>query len=178
MARALKYLLYGVAAFAAGTSAAPVCSAPGGGGASPRVFEAEDATLGGTTVDTAQAGFTGELHIHDSSPQLRVLIPNLIVRSGTGYVTGFEDATDKVTFTIDSETTQLYDLSIRAAAIYGEKRTTVILNGGASSEVLFPAADTWADIAGGQLLLNAGDNTVEIVSNWGWYVPRPLHLKK
>ncbi|EAQ93088.1 hypothetical protein CHGG_01323 [Chaetomium globosum CBS 148.51] len=162
MARALKYLLYGVAAFAAGTSAAPVCSAPGGGGASPRVFEAEDATLGGTTVDTAQAGFTG-----------------------TGYVTGFEDATDKVTFTIDSETTQLYDLSIRAAAIYGEKRTTVILNGGASSEVLFPAADTWADIAGGQLLLNAGDNTVEIVSNWGWYLidsitltpsaPRPAH---
>ena len=100
------------------------------------------------------------------------LFPNRIAnpRSGTGYVTGFEDASDKLTFTIDSEATQLYDLTIRAAAIYGEKRTTVILNGGASSEVLFPAADDWADIAGGQLLLNAGDNTVDIVSNWGWYV--------
>jgi mannan endo-1,4-beta-mannosidase len=91
-------------------------------------------------------------------------------------VTGFEDAADKLTFTIDSEATQLYDLSIRVAAIYGEKRTSVILNGGASSEVLFPAADDWADIAGGQLLLNAGDNTVDIVTNWGWYVPQPSHV--
>lgn len=85
-------------------------------------------------------------------------------------MTGFSDATDKVTFTVDSTSTQLYDFTIRAAAIYGDKRTSVILNGGASSEVYFPAADTWADIAAGQLLLNQGSNTIEIVNNWGWSV--------
>jgi mannan endo-1,4-beta-mannosidase len=71
------------------------------------------------------------------------------------------------------------------AAIYGDKHTSVVLNGGASSDVSFPASDTWANIAAGQLLLNQGSNTIDIVSNWGWYlvdsititpsVPRPAH---
>lgn len=94
----------------------------------------------------------------------------LIVIPGTGYVTGFDESADKVTFTVNSATTRLYDLSIRAAAIYGDKRTTVVLNGGASSEVFFAAGETFVDVAAGQLLLNPGDNTVDIVSNWGWYV--------
>jgi mannan endo-1,4-beta-mannosidase len=84
-------------------------------------------------------------------------------------VTGFDQATDKITFTVDSATTQLYDFSIRVAAIYGDKRTTVVLNGGASSEVFFPAGTTFTDVAAGQLLLNQGSNTIDIVNNWGWY---------
>lgn len=91
---------------------------------------------------------------------------------GSGYVTGFDEATDKITFEVESATSQLYDLSIRIAAIYGDKHTTVVLNGGASSDVAFTASDTWADISGGQLLLNEGTNTIELVSNWGWYVFR------
>ncbi|KAK5655077.1 hypothetical protein OQA88_5976 [Cercophora sp. LCS_1] len=128
----------------------------------PKTYEAEDAVLSGTTVATAQAGFTG-----------------------TGYVTGFDEGSDKITFTIPSASTRLYDLTIRVAAIYGEKRTTVILNGGAASEVYFPSSTTWADISAGQVLLNEGDNTLEIVNNWGWYLidsitvaasaPRPAH---
>lgn len=69
---------------------------------------------------------------------------------------------------MDSETTRLYDLTIRVAAIYGEKRTTVVLNNGPASEVYFPAGDSFVDIAAGQVLLNQGDNTIDIVNNWGW----------
>ncbi|KAL2022635.1 hypothetical protein VTK56DRAFT_4979 [Thermocarpiscus australiensis] len=127
-----------------------------------RTFEAEDAILSGTNVDTAHPGFTG-----------------------TGYVTGFDQATDKVTFNISSDSSKLYDLSIRVAAIYGEKRTYVVINGGASSEVYFPASDVFTSIAAGQVLLEQGFNTIDIVNNWGWYLidsitltpspPRPPH---
>ncbi|KAK4156194.1 mannan endo-1,4-beta-mannosidase [Chaetomidium leptoderma] len=151
MTRTLKYFLCGIVALAAGANAAPSCPAstttPTDPVATGQTFEAEDAVLSGTVVDTAQTGFTG-----------------------TGYVTGFEDATDKVTFIVDSATTKLYDLSIRAAAIYGDKRTSVVLNGGASSEVFFAAGETFADVPAGQLLLNEGSNTIDIVSNWGWYL--------
>ncbi|KAK0716038.1 hypothetical protein B0H67DRAFT_684121 [Lasiosphaeris hirsuta] len=84
--------------------------------------EAEDAILQGVNVDRAQPGFTG-----------------------TGYVTGFEQASDKLTFKIPSGTARLYDLTIRVGAVYGEKRTTVILNNGASCQVYFPASQTFAD---------------------------------
>jgi mannan endo-1,4-beta-mannosidase len=88
--------------------------------------------------------------------------------SGKGYVTGFDEATDKITFNVSSSSSKLYDLSIRVAAIYGEKRTTVLLNGGASSEVYFPSNQVFADIAAGQVLLSEGFNKIDIVSNWGW----------
>lgn len=84
-------------------------------------------------------------------------------------MTGFDQATDKITFKVDSATARLYDLSIRVAAIYGDKRTSVVLNGGASSEVFFAAGTTFTSVAAGQVLLNAGSNTIDIVNNWGWY---------
>ena len=96
--------------------------------------------------------------------------------TGKGYVTGFDTGTDSVKFNIASNTTKLYDLSIRVAAIYGEKRASVVLNGGASSEVYFAANQSWASVSGGQLLLNQGTNTVEIVNNWGWCVTRRFAL--
>ncbi|OHW97248.1 glycosyl hydrolase family 26 protein [Colletotrichum incanum] len=119
------------------------------GSTGPKVYEAENGVLSGTTVDTAQAGFTG-----------------------TGYVTGFEDAADKLTINVDcqGEGQKLFDLSIRYAGIYGEKRTNVVLNGGAASEVLLTAGETWANANAGQVLLNEGNNTIDIVTNWGWYL--------
>jgi mannan endo-1,4-beta-mannosidase len=87
---------------------------------------------------------------------------------GTGYVTGFDEVTDKITFSANSDSVKLYDLSIRYAGIYGEKRTSVVLNGGASSEVYFPATEAFITIAAGQVLLDQGFNTIDIVSNWGW----------
>ena len=109
-----------------------------------QVYEAEDAVLSGVTVDTAQAGY-----------------------SGTGYVGGFDDAADTITFTINSDSVQLYDLSIRYAGIYGAKVTTVVLNGGARTDVSLAETVDFTTASGGQILLNEGANTIDIVSNWG-----------
>lgn len=137
----LTGLLYGLAALASLTTAKPVCRDES------TKFEAEDAVLSGTEILTTQSGF-----------------------SGTGYVGGFDTSTDKITFTIPSSSTKLYDLSIRYAGIYGDKKTTVILNSGASTEVSLPSTDFFSTVSGGQILLNEGTNTLEIVNNWGWYL--------
>jgi mannan endo-1,4-beta-mannosidase len=59
-------------------------------------------------------------------------------------------------------------LSIRYAGIYGEKTTTVAFNGESSNNVLLPATDNFTSVSGGQALLSAGANVIEIQSNWGW----------
>jgi len=169
MARFLAAILCGGVTLVATTSARTLCQR-----GETRTFEAEDAILSkGVVVDTAQSGFSGmylDLRFwHPASPRFDRL-GRLNVVIGTGYVTGFDEGSDKVTFNISSDSTRLYDLTIRVGAIYGEKRTSVILNGGASSEVYFPASQTFANVAGGQLLLEAGANTLDIVSNWGWYL--------
>ncbi|KXH32456.1 glycosyl hydrolase family 26 [Colletotrichum nymphaeae SA-01] len=144
MARSTALSLRAVLAFAAGVYSQNCIDSTGA-----KVYEAENGVLNGTTVATEQAGFTG-----------------------TGYVTGFEDATDKVTINLDcqGEGQKLFDLNIRYAGIYGEKRTNVILNGGAASEVLLAATETWANVSAGQVLLNEGNNTLDIVTHWGWYL--------
>ncbi|KAK1658722.1 family 26 glycosyl hydrolase [Colletotrichum godetiae] len=144
MARSTALSLRAVLAFAAGAYSQNCIGSTGA-----KVYEAENGVLNGTTVATEQAGFTG-----------------------TGYVTGFEDATDKVTINLDcqGEGQKLFDLNIRYAGIYGEKRTNVILNGGAASEVLLAATETWANVSAGQVLLNEGNNTLDIVTHWGWYL--------
>jgi hypothetical protein len=63
MARTLQYLVWGIAALAAAVNAAPSCPAPSNPpnpGTAARTFQAEDGKLSGTTVDTAQTGYTGK----------------------------------------------------------------------------------------------------------------------
>ncbi|KAL6858348.1 Mannan endo-1,4-beta-mannosidase man26A [Amphichorda felina] len=130
--------------------------------AASRTFEAEDAELTGVEVLTELEGYTG-----------------------TGYVGGFDEATDKLTWSVVGNSTTLYDVTLRYAGPNGEKTTTIVLNGGASSDVVLPATEGFVDIAAGQLLLEQGTNTIDIVSNWGWYLidsitlsesePRPPH---
>lgn len=62
MARTLKALLCGIVALAAGANAAPSCAAPTTtpNPGTAQTYEAENAILSGTTVDTAQTGYTGE----------------------------------------------------------------------------------------------------------------------
>ncbi|CAH0017148.1 unnamed protein product [Clonostachys rhizophaga] len=156
----LKVTSFGFLALAVATFAAPVSDRAIA--AAAQTLEAEDAVLTGTQILTELTGYTG-----------------------TGYVGGFDESSDKITFTANSDALTLYDVSIRYAGIYGAKRTTLVLNGGASSEVQFEETTTWASVSGGQLLLNQGSNTIDIVSNWGWYLidsitltpsePRPPH---
>ncbi|CRK24783.1 hypothetical protein BN1708_003901 [Verticillium longisporum] len=119
-----------------------------GTGNTTTLYEAEDATLvGSTRVATELAGFTG-----------------------TGYVTGFEGPNDKLTFTVTSAKQGLYDLTIRYAGIYGNKYTNIVLNNGGTEQVYLPETTDFQNAAGGQVLLNAGDNTIDILTHWGWYL--------
>ncbi|KAK2760924.1 Mannan endo-1,4-beta-mannosidase man26A [Arachnomyces sp. PD_36] len=122
-------------------------------GAQNVTLEAEDAALNGVVVETELKGFTG-----------------------TGYVNGFNETTDKVTFNLNSTSQTLYDVSLRYAGIYGEKTTTVSFNGESSNNVVLPETEEFTSISGGQVLLNEGANVIEIQSNWGWYLIDSISL--
>lgn len=109
--------------------------------------EAENGILGGTTVDTSTAGY-----------------------SGVGYITGFTTSASNLTFTLFSQTEALYNLVIRYGGIYGGKQTKMSLNGQGGAEVVLAdtsaAASPWANATAGQILLNAGNNTVTFIDDW------------
>src|SRR5688500_13451815 len=64
--------------------------------AAVQVFEAEDGALQGVTVGSSASGY-----------------------SGTGYVEGFDEATDSVTITVPDSPGGLHDLTIHYRAPYG-----------------------------------------------------------
>ncbi len=113
----------------------------------PGVHEAEDGALTGTVVESAVPGF-----------------------SGRGYVAGFDTATDNVTITIPDSPGGLHDLTILYATPYGAKTASLSLNGNGLGDVQFPAHPTFTSISAGKVLLVAGDNTITITNNWGWYL--------
>ncbi|KAK6511419.1 hypothetical protein TWF481_000336 [Arthrobotrys musiformis] len=110
-------------------------------------YQAESAALTGVTVGTSVSGYTG-----------------------TGYVEGFDTSGDEIKFTVTSTSQGLYDLKIIYNGPYGDKYTTVVLNGAGGGQVFLPATTTWVTVSAGQVLLNAGSNTIQIQNNWGWYL--------
>lgn len=109
--------------------------------------EAEDGIYNGVLTGTSVAGF-----------------------SGTGYVEGFDGASDTLTLTVSSATQKLYNVVVRYDAPYGYKQTTLVLNGASSSSVVFEdmtgATVRWANASAGQVLLKAGENTLQFQTNW------------
>lgn len=117
-------------------------------GAIQTKYEAENATLNGTTVSASNPGY-----------------------SGTGYVTGLDASNDKIIFTVNAATAGSYPLVFRYQNSCGvcEKAQFVRINNGAEVYTQFlPAATGWSDKNYGSISLNAGNNTIEIRSSWGW----------
>ena len=110
-------------------------------------YEAENGTLaGGAVVDTATAGY-----------------------SGTGYVTGFIDNTQTLTITVNVASADTYNIYVTYGGPYGEKYTSLSVNGASSTEVYFPAITTFDTVNSGHYALNAGANTVTFSGDWGYY---------
>lgn len=111
-------------------------------------YEAESAALTGVSVATSHAGYTG-----------------------TGYVDGFDNSADRITFTVNVATAGTYPLVIRYSGPFGEKFQTLLVNGTqvSSCGVQFPSNANWADKSYGNVTLNAGNNTIAIVSCYGWF---------
>lgn len=110
-------------------------------------YEAENGVRVGTTVLSELAGF-----------------------SGTGYVGGFDESSDSVTFTVHSTGQKLYELSVRYAGIYGSKYTRMVLNNASGGDISLPESTGWETASGGKVLLKDGANTIKLENNWGWYV--------
>jgi len=107
--------------------------------------EAEDGVLTGVSADNTNPGF-----------------------SGSGYVTGFDQSSDKVTVTMDVPEAGFYKLIIRYNGPNGSKTQDVIINDGFSTPVRFPQTDSFEIIDAGSYLLEAGSNTFTVSKNWGW----------
>ncbi|WP_081687545.1 glycosyl hydrolase [Glycomyces tenuis] len=158
LSSALVALVTGALAFSMTSTGAEGQEAP----TDAQVFEAEDGALQGVTVGSSASGY-----------------------SGTGYVEGFDEATDSVTITVPDSPGGLHDLTIHYRAPYGEKQAYLQLNGEGAGSVTFAAIDTFSTVSAGRMLLEEGENTIAIVNNWGWYEidaislapsePRPPH---
>src|SRR5262249_16690064 len=111
-------------------------------------YEAESAALTGVAAATSHTGY-----------------------SGSGYVDGFDNGADKVTFTVTVATAGSYPLVIRYSGPFGDKSQTLQVNGTtvAACTVQFPANNNWVDKSYGNVTLNAGTNTIAIVSCYGWF---------
>lgn len=107
-------------------------------------LEAENASLTGVSKSSSYAGY-----------------------SGTGYVSGFDNSTDKITFTFNA-TAGLYDLYIGFCAPNGEKGYDLVVNG-SSSTGMFPFSNAFKEAGAGKVSLREGQNIIIIGNGWGWF---------
>jgi mannan endo-1,4-beta-mannosidase len=86
--------------------------------------------------------------------------------SGTGYITNFTTAADKITVTMNVPSAGLYKLVIRYQSQI--KTQYLFVNGSGPSSIVFPNTTSWADVEAGKYFLNPGANTFTIQSYWGY----------
>lgn len=110
-----------------------------------QTIEAENGRLQGTVIATERTGF-----------------------SGSGYVTGFDDDGDRVTMQVTAQA-GVYELYVRYAAPSGDKFNFIYVNDVNLGSVAFPMSATFAEIKVGKVYLRAGENTVSIVKEWGFF---------
>lgn len=108
-------------------------------------IEAETGVLSGVQTATALAGF-----------------------SGTGYVTGFDDATDKLTLTFPA-TAGLYELVVNYASPTGDKGVDFQVNDEKGSGTFKQTGSGFSTAKLGLFRLHDGQNTVTIFRGWGHF---------
>lgn len=119
--------------------------APALAGATTIRIEAETGVLAGVSVATTPPGY-----------------------SGTGVVTGFDNATDNVTLTFTAPA-GLYKISLGYNAPYGNKGFELTINGVAASGMLTGNSTSYGQAEAGTFLLPTGSNTVVVHNGWGYY---------
>jgi len=110
-----------------------------------QIVEAETGTLTGTSVSTQRAGYLG-----------------------TGFVTGFDADGDKVTITVNVKA-GVYNLFVRYASPSGDKYNFVYVNGENAGSAAFLLSTSFKETKVGKVYLNAGNNTIAIVKDWGYF---------
>lgn len=124
----------------------PELGIPAGFNPDPITIEAEESTLiGKTRTSSASEGF-----------------------SGSGYVEGFEDDGDGVSFTVDIKQSGTYDLKFKVMAIGGAKTNTVKLDGASISDVTTTSTDSFEECVSKRVYLEAGKHSIDYIKSWGW----------
>ncbi len=112
------------------------------------------------TYEAEAARLTGNLHVETTVAGF----------SGTGYVAGFQSSNENLWFeAVTAPSFGLYQLTIGYRSQYGEKKTRVYVNGQGLGEVTFAGTQSFAEVAGGKVLLNQGTNVIRLENNWGYY---------
>ena len=88
--------------------------------------------------------------------------------SGGQFVTGFDNAGDKVTVTFTVPTASFYNLIIRYRSQYGDKTQDLYANSIFTGNIVFPKTAIFTDLNAGTVALNAGTNTISVQKNWGY----------
>lgn len=105
--------------------------------------EAEYGTINGATISSEGVGF-----------------------SGTGYVV-FEEV-GSVAITTEVAVASTYSLTLGYRSIFGEKIQDLYVNDSLVENVIFPESTEFTSIDVGQITLNAGANTIEVRTNYGY----------
>jgi mannan endo-1,4-beta-mannosidase len=88
--------------------------------------------------------------------------------SGTGYVTGFDSSTDKISLTV-SVPAGLYELALGYASPYGDKGVDFQVNDEPGSGTLKHTLAGFSSANVGKFLLQEGTNTITIYQGWGHF---------
>ncbi|QHW32869.1 hypothetical protein GZH47_20025 [Paenibacillus rhizovicinus] len=96
--------------------------------------------------------------------------------AGGGYVSFFYEENSaspgSAAFHVSVKEQGLYKLTIGYYAPYGEKETSILVNGQANGNAKLPApaaGQVTAELDAGKVLLNAGENTIGFARDWGYY---------
>ena len=109
------------------------------------VIEAENGILNGTTIATAGSGY-----------------------SGTGYVTGLDNDSDRFSVIFPFTKQGRYDIVIRYNENNGDKTQDLFVNNIFYSNVNFPVTSGWADLPAFTVNFHGNNDTITILKNWGW----------
>ncbi|MFJ9059915.1 glycosyl hydrolase [Streptomyces sp. NPDC102409] len=145
--RAAAGLVLALLGAAALPQALPASAAPRSAASAAEVTaEAEDGTLDGVTVGTSEPG-----------------------HSGSGYVEGFDSASDSVRIPLPDTAAGLYSLTVRYRSPYGDKHTSLDVNGTGLGDLVLPGGTAFGDADAGRVLLRDTGNVVTVHSGWGYY---------
>jgi endoglucanase len=89
--------------------------------------------------------------------------------SGTGYVSGFDQTTDKITFKVVLLKAGNYPLTIQYFVEDGEMQNDLFVNDNYAARLIMPNTGDWAGLRVENISLNAGTNTIEVRAHWGWF---------
>ncbi len=111
----------------------------------PVIYQAEDGVLSGTLVGNTSAGY-----------------------QGSGYVYDYTAPGDACSVTVNAPASGFYNITMGYRSEFGLKYNDLYVNNAFYSSVTFTMTSSFAVLDAGMVFLNAGNNELEVVYNWGY----------